>query len=372
MNNIGATNKSKIKILYIAPSLDAGGAERFLIDLMTNLNRSEFDFSLLLFAHAGFFFDELSAQGVEIKVLHKRWKFDPINFYLMYRTVQKNRPDIVHTQLGGDIYGRLLAKILGIKVIVSTEVDINREESFFLRQLKTWTAKFAAKIVAVSDAVRRDVIQRYHVAADRVQIIYNGLDVQKFSKSARPDKQRSKIIFGGMGRLAPAKNWSTLLQAIALMKNKNIECLIAGTGALRPELEKLVLELELKGRVKFIGLVKDVPAFMSNLDFFVLPSKREAFGIVLIEAGLLGVPVLASNIDGIPEIIKDEERGILFDPMRSDDLAKKLDWMIANIHSAEVDNMTLALQNFVRDNFDIKNIALQYEDLYKDLLLNKI
>jgi len=363
MNNIA---NPKIKILFVAPSLDAGGAEKFLLDLIANLNKQEFAIKLVLFSHAGFFVDKI-APHVEVKIIKKRFKIDLLNFCRLYYFIKKNKPDIIHTQLGGDVYGRLIAKMIGVRTVVSTEVGINENESFPMRLIKIFAARFATRIVGVSEAVCRDVVKRYLVAAERVSVIYNGLDVARFSSVAKKNKISEKIIFGGLGRLAPEKNWPTLLRAIAIMKNKNIECLIGGSGEMESELKTLVLDLGLKKQVIFLGLVSDVPAFMSRLDFFVLPSQREAFGIVLIEAGALGLPVIAAAVGGIVEVIKDNETGFLFNPRSTADLAEKLDYVVDNIASAEIKNLGLNLQNFVRDNFDIKSIAVKYENLYKEL-----
>ncbi len=357
----------KIKIIYVAPSLDAGGAEKFLVDLISNLNSAEFEFKLVLFSHAGFFMDDLVARGVAVKLIKKRFKIDLINFCCLYNFIRKNKPDIVHTQLGGDVYGRLIAWLLGVRTIISTEVGINKDEGILMRVLKIFTAHFATKIVAVSEAVRRDVVSRYLVTAKRVAVIYNGLDTAKFSQLKPRIRTSNKIVFGGVGRLAPEKNWPTLLRAIALMKNKTADCVVAGAGDMKLELEALALDLGISRRVKFIGLIKDVPALMADLDFFVLASTREAFGIVLIEAGMAALPVVAAAVGGITEIVHNNQTGFLFDPYRPSDLAERLDYLADHIDDPKIKKMGLDLQKFVRDNFDIKTIVVKYENLYKEL-----
>ncbi|MEI7451829.1 MAG: glycosyltransferase [Candidatus Falkowbacteria bacterium] len=371
MNNTASRKSQKIKIIFVAPSLDAGGAEKFLVDLLSNLNTEEFDFKLVLFGHAGFFLDELKSRGVEVEVLQKKFKIDVVNFCRLYSFIRKNRPDIVHTQLGGDVYGRLIAKLLGVKIIVSTEVGINVNEGFLMHLIKIWTARFATKIIAVSEAVRRDVAQRYLVSLRRVELIYNGLDVARFSGFKKAPRASDRIIFGGLGRLSPEKNWPTLIRALALMKNKNVDCIIGGAGEMRTELEFMADDLGVKKRIKFLGLVKDVPEFMAGLDFFVLPSTREAFGIVLIEAGMFSLPVLAAAVGGVTEIIDNNKTGFLFNPRSTADLAEKLDYMAENIDNPVVKKMGADLHDFVQKNFDIKIITAKYEKLYKDLYNKK-
>jgi hypothetical protein len=128
--------KDKIKIMYIIPSLQSGGAERFIIDLINNLNKDNFEVKLLSFNGAGFFKDEVLDSGINLEILNKKNKIDLKNFYLIYKSIKKFKPDIVHTQLGGDIHGKIAAKIAGVKKIVSTEQNVLDNNSFFINFLK--------------------------------------------------------------------------------------------------------------------------------------------------------------------------------------------------------------------------------------------
>ena len=112
---------NKIKIVYVMPSLDAGGAERFILDLIENLDLNLFSPTLILFDHGGFFVEELKNYNIDLIILKKKFKFDLVNFFKLCWEIKKNRPQIVHTQLGGDIYGRLAAWILRVPIIVSTD-----------------------------------------------------------------------------------------------------------------------------------------------------------------------------------------------------------------------------------------------------------
>ena len=158
--------------------------------------------------------------------------------------------------------------------------------------MKTITAFWADKIIAISKAVKNDSLTRYRVPERKMKIIYNGLNTDNFLIDGRRVVGK-KIIIGSIGRLSPQKNYSLLIKALANLKNNNWECQIVGEGGVRLKLEKEITELGLTGKVKLLGLKKDIKGFLFDLDLFVLPSLWEGLGIVLLEAGLAGLPVLA-------------------------------------------------------------------------------
>jgi glycosyltransferase involved in cell wall biosynthesis len=363
-------DQPKTKIAYIVPTLDAGGAERFILDLIKNLDQTLFSPTLVLFNHGGFFVTEALKAKIELVVLTKRFKFDPLNFWQLYRTIRQIKPTIVHTQLGGDIYGRLVARLLAVPIIISTEQNVQHSESIWIRRLKRWTAKFATKIVAISQAVQADMIARYGLPENQTEVIHNGLEIDKFLVSARKPHS-AQIIFGSIGRLTEQKNYGLLLDALATLKDYNWQFRLVGEGELRPTLEQQIQDLGLTERVKLLGLQADIRGFLSGLDVFVLPSLWEGLGIVLLEAGLAGLPVVAARVDGISEIITDGATGLLFESNNREDLIVKLKQVLDNIDQPEVAALGENLQLDIQARFDIKTIAHKYQDLYLNLLARK-
>ncbi len=171
---------SKIKIVYVVPTLDSGGAERFLVDLILNLDRDIYEATLILFKRGGLWLKELEEANVSVIILNKKYLIDFANFLSILKNLKKIKPTIVHTQLGGDLYGRLAAKILNIPVIISTEQNLNPDEKFISNAIKKITSRMASKIVAISGAVKNDLIKRYKISAYKIFLIYNGLNKNKF------------------------------------------------------------------------------------------------------------------------------------------------------------------------------------------------
>ena len=364
---------AKIKIAYVLPSLDMGGAERFIVDLILNLDREIFAPHLFLFKRGGGWAAELTAENIPVTILKKRAKFDPVNFYALYSALRRFQPTIVHTELGGDLYGRLIGEILRSPIILTTEQNVNPDESFLNNLFKRVLSRSADKIVAISGAVKDDLIKRYNIDPAQIKLIFNGLEIDKFLNPAKDRtilRDNSEIIFGTLGRLAPQKGQSVLIEAWSKISRPGLRCLIGGEGKLAMALDKQIKAAALTDRVKLIGPVADTSAYFNSLDVFVLPSIWEGLGNVLLEAGLSGLPIIASDVDGIKEII-DETTGWLVPAGNASALAEKIDWLAANLHSPLVKAKTQTLREKIIANFDIKIIALAYQSLYRELLASK-
>lgn len=368
--------QSKIKIAYVLPTLDKGGAERFLVDLTLNLDREVFAPHLFLFKRGGEWLSELAVANIPVTILKKRLKIDPFNFWRLFYALKKFRPLIVHTELGGDFYGRLIAKILKTPVVIMTEQNVNPDENFLKNLIKTITNRWSDKVIAISAAVRKDIIKRYRTAPNKIAVIYNGINSQRFldgSKelsSASKQTGNSEIVFGTLGRLSQQKGQAVLISAWTKVKNPNLRCLIAGEGKLAGPLNKQIKDLGLANKIKLVGPVSDPAAYLNSLAAFVFPSLWEGLGLVLLEAGLVGRPIIASAVDGITEII-DESTGYLVPAGDAEALALKLDWLATNLDNPETLAKSAKLRQKIMANFDIQKIAAQYQALYQELLIAK-
>jgi len=365
----------KIKIIYILPSLSSGGAERVTLDLIYNLDRKVFTPELLLFNGGGFFHQEALSHGLRVVIFKKRFKFDIFNFFKIYKYIKNTQPDIVHTGLGGDIYGKIAAKIAKIKIIVSTEHNVAINDKTIIRRLKGLTAKWSNKIVAISESVKKDILREYKIPSEKVDLIYNGLYVDNFKKEENQNiekKESDTIIIGSVGRLTEQKNFSLLLRALDQVKNRNFKCLIVGEGELRSQLEQEIKDLDLSNKVELLGTTSNINGFLNKLDLFVLPSKWEGLGITLLEAGLVKLPVLASATGGIVDIIKHKENGLLFNNNDLSDLTDMLNGCLDFNSREYLLKLGEKLSYDIRERFDIKKTSGQYQDMYKKLVQDNI
>ena len=353
----------KIKILHIIPSLLPGGAEKMMVDLARFTNRELFSVEVLCLRTGGFWEDELRQAGVPFTVLGSLRRPIIFDFFKLVRFIRAAAPDIVHTHLfGADFYGRLAASFAGVKKIISTEQNLNWNENWLKKIAKRCTAGLAQKIIAASGAIKEYLINEEGVLENKIEVIPNGVELDKFINKSR-EYEVGEPIVGSIGRLSPQKGFDFLLEAAADIPG--LKVLIAGEGGEKQILEKIAANLDITGRVRLVGVQKDVPVFLESLDIFVLPSRWEGFGIVLLEAGLSGLPVIASRIDGIAEIIKDGENGILFEPGNVAELAEKLKKLLAD--PAERARLGKNLQQRVAAEYDIKKIVKRYEAVYQKI-----
>jgi glycosyltransferase involved in cell wall biosynthesis len=359
----------KIKILHIIPTLNAGGAEKTVVELVKFCDPEIFVSEILCLKAGGFWEEELLRSGASVTVIgHSRL---PIifNFFKIINFIKKSSPDIVQTHLfGADVYGRLTARLAGVKNIISTEQNVNLSEGKFKKLAKYFTSKLAVAIVAVSEAIKQYLINGEGVAEKKIIIINNGVEIEKFLNQNREYNNNRPLVIGSIGRLTRQKGFDYLLEAMA--KIDGAKCLIAGDGEERNILAEKINKFGLSEKVELVGLKKDVPGFLASLDVFVLPSRWEGFGIVILEAGLSGLPVIASRVDGILEIITDNQDGLLFTPGNAEELAGKIKRLLSN--SAERAYLGKNLQQKIQEKFSIQKIVKQYEALYLQVLDKKL
>lgn len=357
----------KIKVLQVIPNLKRGGAEKVCLQLVSGLNQNFYDSAILLFKDDEqdiFWREEYRKSGGLIFSLKKNGRFDWNNLYQIFKTIKNWQPDIIHTHLGGDIYGIMAAKLAGAKRIITTEHNLNISERNTTRFLKRICLRSADKVIAVSEAVQTDAAKRYHLPQDKVSIIYNGLPEQDFQEKATPIN--NPITIGSLGRLTPQKGFSVLIEAISLTKNKSYKLLIGGEGELRDSLEKQIKTAGLEQRVKLLGRVNG-PEFWPKIDIFVLSSLWEGLGLVVLEAGAKHKPVIASNLDGLKEII-NKETGYLFESNNAKDLATKIDYLLENLYTAEVKDKIEKNYRNIREKFSAQKMIRSYEEVYKNLI----
>lgn len=367
----------KINVLHILPNLSRGGAERVAVDILKNLDQTRFAPVLLLFKddyQGEEMRAELAAANVPIISLHKHFLLDPINLALIIRAVAKLKPDIIHTHLGGDIYGILAGKVNKTPIIVSTEHNVNRSAKKSAELIKKINLKSVAKVFAVSNAVREDAITRYHLKPEQITVVYNGIDEQVFDANTVSDwlpgrDSCDKVLIGALGRLSPQKGFMSLIEAAAKTRNKNYLIEIAGVGELAGELRNRIKELDLINRVRLVGPV-NAKNFLSQLDIFVLPSLWEGLGLVILEAGALEKPIIASATGGILEIL-NEENAWLFPAGDDDALAQTIDDLLDNLNSLETKNKIARVKNIILEKFSLAKMVSRYTRWYEELLKAK-
>ncbi len=361
--------KNKIKITYIIPSLDLGGAERLVTEIIKNINRDLFDVSVICLRRTGYWAKELEERGINIKLVGSLPKLEFLSIFRIRKILKKEKPDIIHTHLfGADVYGGLAALSLGIGNIISTEHNLNHNEGAMRRKLKTLVVNRFSRVIAVSEAVKEYAIVNYKLSKEKISVFHNGLYFENFYQEV-DIREKEEIVLGSAGRLTEQKGFEKLIQAMRFVENKNIKLKIAGEGNLKFDLRHLIKKYKLENRITLLGPQKNIQKFYSEIDIYIQSSKWEGLGISILEAGAAGLPVIASRVDGIKEIISDEENGILYDYENENALAQNIITLSKSVSARK--RLARNLQKRVAEEFSIFRMIEKYENIYEQELTKK-
>lgn len=289
--------------------------------------------------------------------------------------LRAHRYDIVHTHLvHAGIAGKLVAALRGSTPVVTTRhYAWDHKEETFLYRLENRLTRRCATVVAVSDAVRAYLIDRKIARADRIVTIPNGVDLERFDPSAirfHRDDLASAPRIGMVGRLHPQKGHSVGLRAFStiLHRHPDASLEIIGRGDLQESLEREAGELGIAGRVHFHGSVShaDIARQMASWDLAVFPSLWEGFGIAAAEAMAMELPVVASRVEGLAEVVEDGTTGLL---VPSDDPRALADAVVRLLSNrAEAEEMGRRGRIRIADRFSIQSGAVRLRNVYASIL----
>ncbi|MGZ7208618.1 MAG: glycosyltransferase family 4 protein [Methanobacterium sp.] len=279
--------------------------------------------------------------GPKIKDPPYRNAFNFIHFIISaYLWILKKNYDLIDTQT----FVPLLPGFLGARIkripVIGTIHDVSSGEGdqwLIHSKLASFFEKFLLRlpfdqIITVSDATKNSLVQKYGVKSRRIKVIPNGVDLKLVDSISKEEKEKDSVIY--VGRLAPHKHVDDLINAINSLKKdfKDLNLKIIGEGTQKDNLIKLVNNLNLNGRVDFLSNIEysEVIRNMKNSAILVLPSTREGFGMVLVEANACNLPVIAYNSGGVVEVIEDKKNGFLVEPRNNNELIQKIRFLLQN------------------------------------------
>lgn len=257
------------------------------------------------------------------------------------------------------------ARILGMKVFWVEHVTIERWLD--MNPLKIFYRLFSGltTIVTISRVIK-DQLVKLGVKEKRIEVIYNGVDLNLFKTKEIYWDHPERFIVGTVARLEKEKGIEFLLQAIKIVKDfiPNVRVIIVGDGSERKKLEWLGNQLILKEKIQWVGYQENIEKWYHFFDVLVLPSvKRESFGIALVEAMASGIPVIASKIGGTAEIINDKVNGLLVPPGDSEKLAEAIIYLFNN--RAQTKAMIKAGHEKVEKVFSLERMTRDFYLLFR-------
>jgi glycosyltransferase involved in cell wall biosynthesis len=378
---------SKKKIFICITKSNWGGAQKYVFDISRELiKRKDIELSVFLGGN-GELKNKLKEIGVRIVEINSERDISILKdikiFFELLKIFKKEKPDIIHlnsSKVG--FLGALAGRLCGIKKIIFTahgwvfNEDRNFIEKKFFYILQKLTVIFSHKTIAVSNVVKKQI----KIKKNKIIVINNGIqDLDFLSKNLARESLLIKIFQknpGAVDKITDKKIWLGTISE--LHKNKGLEyiieavskikedviLLIIGEGEQRKKLEEDIIKYGASNKIFILGKIENAYSYLKAFDLFTLTSITEALPYVLLETGKAKIPVIASNVGGIPEIIEDNKTGLLTIPKNIEDIKEKLLTLIKNPEKASIlaTNLNKKIdrdfktEKMLKDTFEVFNI----------------
>lgn len=364
-----------IRVCQLITELAPAGAEQCVYDLATRLGEAFAPHVIAL--RGGAVADRLRSAGVAVDVLGLCHKADVASLAKLPGLLRRACPDVLHTHLfHADLAGRVAMCAAGVGC--ATVHTLHVAELRALPWRRAWLRASLGgldRVVAVSEAVAAFYHRRAGVGRAKLAVIHNGVDARRFrwsSDACRHWRDRLGLTPADrvclfVGRLDCQKGVDVLLDAFAAVVKRFDQALLllAGDGPERPAYERQIERLGLAGRVRLLGHVDDVAGLLSAGEMLVMPSRWEGFGLAAAEAAGCELPVIASNVPGLAEVVRHGQTGLLVPPGDADALAGAMERLLGDATSAAI--MGALGRKRVLANFRIDRFVAAHANLYRCL-----
>jgi len=366
-------------VLHVITTLNPAGAETLLLNFVTKFNDVNYqNFIAYIYGNGKLLKENKWENQVEVFDLTRNGKFDCFSLYRLIKIIKAKKIDIVHTHLvHAGILGKLAARFAGVKHIVTTRhYGYEHKENKFLYRLEERLTGSVSFVIAISKAVKRYLIERNVVPAEKIIVIYNAIDLEMFNPARATQtfqKDSNNLVIGSIGRLHPQKGFNVLLESFQLVSEQlpNVILEIVGDGVLREDLQDQAKKLNIADKVRFMGRIsyQEIVQKLRQWDLFVISSLWEGFGIAIIEAMAMEKAVIATNVEGIVEIVDDGITGYLVPPKSPTALAQGIIELLSNeIKRIE---MGKAAREKVLKHFSMEQCVEKTKNVYDSLLTSR-
>lgn len=365
-----------MRILHVITSINRGGAENHLIELIAGLRSAGVSVDVAYLKGDGYWTARLIDLGVGVHPLYLRRNGSLGPLCRLRRLIDASRPSILHAHLpAAEIYSRAaVANCTKLPLIVSKHNDelFNSHVWIGGDLLDQWIASRSHIIIAISEAV--GVTLKRLIPAPKITVVKYGIDAERYGSDDHTSASRalrtawgvseSTFLVGTVARLAPQKRIDILLRAFAHLRASvgRTKLAIVGTGPMEQPLRRLEKDLGLSGDVIWVGFSDAIPEVMSAFDVFCLTSQYEGFGLVLLEAMASGCPVVASAVSAIPEIVEDGVTGFLVPSCDYVAFAKALSVMANSEHRIKFGERA---RRVVRERFSSNKMVSETIRIYE-------
>lgn len=362
-----------MKILHVINSLNIGGAEKLIVETLPayKANNIEVDLFLVQDTNSPYLKELRELNCCKIFIAGIGSLYNPFKIFRIVPYI--NKYDLIHVHLFPAQYWVVLAKCLRLSktLLVFTEHNTSnrRIQNNKFKYIERFIYSYYSRIVCITPEVKKVLVDYTNLDKNRFQVIGNGVSLTKIQNAHILEKKKlndsisesDKLIIQIAGFRAQ-KDQKTVIRSL-LHLDSNIKLLLVGEGELLEDCKKLVLDLELKDRVLFLGMRSDVPSLLKTADLSVISSHWEGFGLAAVEGMAAGKPLLASNVGGLANVV--EGAGVLFEKGNDVELASKIKKILSDdIFYNEL--VSLGLERAKK--YDISNMVDSHINMYKNLL----
>ncbi len=361
-------------VLMTVRELHYGGIQRDVAKLATQIDRSQFEPHVATYQTEGIRVEELRRAGVPILHLPVTSLKSPTAFSAairMRRYVREHGIRLVHAFDSSAVFTVPVARALSLPAVLSSTLGSRELLDQRSRRQMRFTDRMVDAVVVNCEAMRRHMIDDEHVPGGRIQLCYNGVDTGEFFPGAAREHfpaADNTFVIGAVCVLRPEKALNLLQEAFARVRHlkRRMKLLIVGSGPELARLEANARRLGIQDESVFVPATSVVLQFLHALDIFVLCSHSEAFSNGLLEAMACGCPAVGSRVGGTPELIGNDERGLLFEAGNAGDLAEKLTALIQNDPLRR--ELGSRAAEFAKTKLSIEIAALRLANIYEDML----
>jgi glycosyltransferase involved in cell wall biosynthesis len=389
----------RIKVLQVLEAM-GGGTTKLLYELITHLDPDEFQVSVALPPPAPYdpmrpladpgFPDLMREKGFKVETVRLvGGKIAPLAdlkaTLALYRIIRRNRYDVVHAHSAkGGFTGRLAAKLAGVPAIIYTPSGlpfnpfISRHVSLLYLALEHLAGLYTDAIIAACESEREQVVRHRLVVESRVLLLPNPFHVAACKPSVSPAAKRQELglspgdpVVGTVARLTRQKGVEFFVEAaaIVLRSHPRAQFVLVGDGELRPQVEAQIVDLDIASSFHFLGLRADYLDIMATFDTFAMPSLWEGLPYAPLEAMALGKPIVATDVTGLRDIIRDGATGRLVPPQDAEALAQAILALLDDKEGAT--RLGREAKRSLGQRFDPDRIASQTGKLYREILARK-
>lgn len=361
-----------IHVVHVVSALNIGGLEKVVYDLVRVTDRERVKARVVCLGEIGALRQDFAELDIPVEALNLAGRRPWFSITPVARRFRELRPDVVHTHNPTPhLVGAAAARLAGCPVVVHTKHGRNYpgdRRKVFVNRCLSWLTD---RIVPVSEDAAGVALEIEGIRRDKIEVIWNGIDTQRFAPAPRPPRDRTLRGVHVARLMQESKDQETLFHAVRRVADQEPGFVldIVGDGPDRGRLEQLCAELRLSDHLRFHGFQSDVQPFLRDADFFVLSSVTEGLSLTLLEAMASGLPVVATDVGGNPEAVRHDETGLIVPSRSAERLTGAMLQLLRN--PARARQMGAAGRRRVEEHFDLRRAAARYEELYRFLLSGK-